>query len=536
MILKKPYGFLIKHFKLIHIILTLATIFIAVRSGTVLTFFRDFIRNGYTVTVYETIARDTVRPFLFLILILIIIALIAMYILLKVKNKPNKFYFFAILYYVLLLILLFISYFLINGLNETLWETASARTFRDIAQIVYYPQFIFVIILGIRALGFNVKQFDFKQDMLEISDSDSEEVELNINFETYKAKRTIHRTIRELKYYFLENKLIICIIGGVLGVVLVFSLIKGYEKLKYNYNENETFSYNGLSINIEESILTDIDMAGKEIYKDKYYLVIKLNITNNTHERKKLDYTSFKIYIGSNIIYPTLDIGNYFIDYGYPYMNYEIDAGANKTYVMAYILNKDQIKNKYNITLYNGEAQKTDKFLAKTITIKIKPTKLIGVEDVRTASINENISLSSSLLGNTTINIKNVEFTKRYTYKYESCINEECKEYDGLVLIQGTSSSQETLMILDYDFTIDNTTEAYKSIQNIKTFINTFGSIEYLINGKTYTKSITNVTPSEITEKKLVLKIPEEASNADYLNLRITIRNRCYVIKLIEKN
>lgn len=533
MILKKPYGFLIKHFKLIHIILTLATIFIAVRSGTVLTFFRDFIRNGYTVTVYETIARDTVRPFLFLILILIIIALIAMYILLKVKNKPNKFYFFAILYYVLLLISLFISYFLINGLNEALWETASARTFRDIAQIVYYPQFIFVIILGIRALGFNVKQFDFKQDMLEISDSDSEEVELNINFETYKAKRTIHRTIRELKYYFLENKLIICIIGGVLGVVLVFSLIKGYEKLKYNYNENETFSYNGLSINIEESILTDIDMAGKEIYKDKYYLVIKLNITNNTHERKKLDYTSFKLYIGSNIIYPTLDIGNYFIDYGYPYMNYEIDAGANKTYVMAYILNKDQIKNKYNITLYNGEAQKTDKFLAKTITIKIKPTKLIGVEDVRTASINENVSLSSSLLGNTTINIKNVEFTKRYTYKYESCINEECKEYDGLVLIQGTSSSQETLMILDYDFTIDNTTEAYKSIQNIKTFINTFATMEYKINSKVYRSNINNVTPNDLTEKKLVLKIPEEASTAEYLNLRITIRNRCYVIKLI---
>ena len=102
MIFKKPYGFLIRHFKLIHIILTILTIYIAVRSGTVLAFFRNFISNGYTVSVYEGIASATVRPLLFLVLILVIATLITMFILLKNKNKPNKFYFFAILYYILL--------------------------------------------------------------------------------------------------------------------------------------------------------------------------------------------------------------------------------------------------------------------------------------------------------------------------------------------------------------------------------------------------------------------------------------------------
>ena len=531
MIFKKPYGFLIRHFKLIHLVLTLLTIYIAVRSGTVLAFFRAFIRNNYTVSVYESIATDTVRPILFIVIILVIATLITMFVLLKSKNKPNKYYMFAIIYYIILLVALLISHMLINGLNEALWSTTSARTYRDIAQFIYYPQFIFIVILAIRAIGFNVKQFDFQKDMLEITDSDSEEVELNINFQTYKAKRTVRRTIRELYYYFLENKLIFYIIGGVLGVVLIFVIVKNYEKTSYTYGENDVFSYNGFSINIEDSILTDIDMAGKTIYNDKYYLVIKFSITNNTHERKKLDYSNFKIYFGKDFIYPTLDIGNYFIDYGYPYMNYEIDAGATKTYIMPYLLSSKQVKKSYKMTLYNGQALKSDK--AKSITIKLKPTKLMGVDVVRNAGLKENVSFSSTMIGNATLSINEVNFTNRFEYTYEQCYNEECRDYNGLVLIQGTSTVQETLMVLNYDFSIDNTTESYKSIQNIKSFMNNFATIEYSIGNKKYTTNISNVTPSELGENRLVFKIPTSASTADSLNLRITIRNRCYIIKLI---
>lgn len=531
MIFKKPYGFLIRHFKLIHLVLTLLTIYIAVRSGTVLAFFRAFIRNNYTVSVYESIATDTVRPILFIVIILVIATLITMFVLLKSKNKPNKYYMFAIIYYIILLVALLISHMLINGLNEALWSTTSARTYRDIAQFIYYPQFIFIVILAIRAIGFNVKQFDFQKDMLEITDSDSEEIELNINFQTYKAKRTVRRTIRELYYYFLENKLIFYIIGGVLGVVLIFVIVKNYEKTSYTYGENDAFSYNGFSINIEDSILTDIDMAGKTIYNDKYYLVIKFSITNNTHERKKLDYSNFKIYFGKDFIYPTLDIGNYFIDYGYPYMNYEIDAGATRTFIMPYLISSRRVKNRYELSIYNGQASKSER--ARTITVKLRPTRLTGVEVVRNAGLGENVSFSSTMLGNTSLNITNAEFTNRFEYTYEQCYNEECRNYNGLVSIPGTSSVEEALMILDYEFVIDNTTEAYKSIQNIKTFINTFATIEYTIGNRTYTSTVVNLTPNNLSENKLVLKIPASARTADSLNLRITIRNRCYIIKLI---
>ena len=199
MILKKPYGFLIKRFRIIHIILTLLTIYIAVSSRQILTFIRTFISNGYSVTVVDNMSSQYISWTLYLTIFLVITSLIAIFILLRSKKKPNKIYMAAIIYYAILLVFVFIAAFLIDGLKESLWSTAAARTYRDIAQLIYYPQFFFIIVLGIRSLGFNVKQFDFKNDLkeLEITDEDSEEIELNINFQTYKAERFIRRFIGE---------------------------------------------------------------------------------------------------------------------------------------------------------------------------------------------------------------------------------------------------------------------------------------------------------------------------------------------------
>ena len=49
MIFKKPYGFLIKNFRIIHIIITLLTIYIAINTRNILSFFRRFISNGYSL-------------------------------------------------------------------------------------------------------------------------------------------------------------------------------------------------------------------------------------------------------------------------------------------------------------------------------------------------------------------------------------------------------------------------------------------------------------------------------------------------------
>ena len=105
MILKKPYAFLIKNFRKIHFILA-------------------------TVAVTDTLVKDTISNWLYVSIILTIIALILIYILLKTKKKPRKFYLFSIIYYMILLTFIIIASILISSLTRGLWDTASARIYR----------------------------------------------------------------------------------------------------------------------------------------------------------------------------------------------------------------------------------------------------------------------------------------------------------------------------------------------------------------------------------------------------------------------
>ena len=46
MILRKPYGFLIKHYKIINFILLIPMFYIALKFGDIASFFRDYISNA----------------------------------------------------------------------------------------------------------------------------------------------------------------------------------------------------------------------------------------------------------------------------------------------------------------------------------------------------------------------------------------------------------------------------------------------------------------------------------------------------------
>ena len=533
MIFKKPYGFLIKRFRIIHIILTLLTIYIAISTRGILTFIRTYIDNGFSVTVFDNMASQYISGFVYVAIILVMASLLAIFILLRSKKKPNKIYIAAIIYYFILLIAVIIASFLIDSLSEALWPTATALTYRDIAQIIYYPQFIFIFVLAIRALGFNVKQFDFKSDLkeLEITDADSEEIELNINFETYKAERLIRRVIRELYYYYLENKLIVNIIFGVIIVITVFSLFKSYERLRYTYDEGEAFTYNNFRINVVDSMLTNVSASGDEILDGRYYLVLKLEITNNGLNNAYLDYNNLKIYVNNEYVNPSLDIGNYFLDFGDPFMGDRFDPDETTTYTIPYILTEDQVEDEYRLSIYTGASQNSKEFLAITINVDINPTRYMDVSVVREANIGETVSFSSTLLNNTNFTLNRLEIARRYEYQYESCYLDNCRTYTGLVLAGTATQPGKSLLIMDYDFVMDSETSAYQNIKTIKDFIRNFATVEYTILGETYEASVSNVTPSRV-EDKLILQTTEDIETAGEVNLLFTIRNRCYKIRI----
>ncbi len=533
MILKKPYALLIKNFRKIHILLTVLSIFTLVEAHKLLVFFRDYIANNYSVTVTDNLVRDAISPWLYLSIIFTILILIAVYVLLKTKKKPTKMYFFTILYYVILLIFIIIAAFLIGSLSDGLWPAASARTYRDFANIVYYPSYFFIILMVIRSLGFDVKKFNFKSDLkeLEITEADSEEIELNLNFQTYKAERNIRRFIRELKYYYLENKKVIYILGACLVIALGFLIYKNTEKVRYTYKESKSFSLNGLTYNIKESMLTNIDLKGNIIDDDKYYVVIKFDVTNNSTTEKRIEYSNFKLYYGFEYKYPSLNMGNSFLDYGDPYMNDVILAKKSKTYIMAYEIDEKYKNRSFKIVLYQGFSTKSEDFLAKTITVKLKPTLYTDTEVVRNANLNESVSLSSTMLGDATFKVNNPEFANRYEYNYQSCYQSSCRTYTDVVVADTSYQSKRALIVLDYELSLDASSASYVNINGIGSFASSFLEVEYEQDGKNYKTSAKYANPPRLKDK-LVLEVDGVVLNSEYVNLLVTIRNRSYLVKL----
>ena len=534
MILKKPYAMLIKNFRTIHIILTLLTIFIAYKSHTVISFFRSYINNNYSVSVIDNLASNTISPWLFVAIILAIGILVTIYILLKTKKKPNKTYFISIIYYIILLIFLFIAWILINSLSKGLWDAASARTYRDFAGLIYYPQFILIIIMGLRSFGFNIKQFNFKSDLkeLEITDKDSEEIELNLNFQTFKVERMFRRFFREFKYYYLENKFIFFIIGIVLVLVIGYFIITKSEKTKYNYKENQSLTYNGLNLTISESMITNLDLKGNVVEDGKYYVVIKFNVKNSSNADKYLDYNNFKLYYGNQYLYPSLESGNYFLDFGNPYMNNKLYSGNTYNFIMAYKIDEKYKNSNFKLVLYIGTSTKSqNKFLSKTATIKLKPKKYENVDIVSTAEINQNISFSSSLIKDSNLSINSVLFSNRYEYNYQNCYKNSCRTYTDVVVADASYLNRQALIVMDYNLSLDESASSYQNINDINSFVNNFMEVEYVLNDTRIKSSVKYVTPAKLKDK-IVLQTSGDVLKADEVNLLITIRNRCYLVKL----
>ena len=105
MILRKPYAFLIKHFRLIHIVMFFIMGYLVFPLRKLYFFFKDYaMNNNFTYT--EGIAKTYISSSMFFFCILIFAFAISIFFLMHKKEKPVFFYRILALYSLLLLALL----------------------------------------------------------------------------------------------------------------------------------------------------------------------------------------------------------------------------------------------------------------------------------------------------------------------------------------------------------------------------------------------------------------------------------------------
>ena len=532
MILKKPYAFLIKYFKLINIILAALTIYLAYRTYNIITFFSDYIGVRYSGNYYPGMSNNYISPIVYFTIFLILIGISVILFLFVYKKKPTKFYVLSAVYYLIFIVFLNLTKNVMLTIETSTITIENARLFNDLSVISIVPQIIIIIIFLLRGFGFQINQFNFEKDLkeLEISSQDNEEVEFTIKGDGVKFKRMVRRYFREFGYYLKENKFMVIIV--IISISLVtLSSIKKINSIKYEvtYNQNETIISNGYDYKILDSIVTNLDYNGN-IINNNYYVVLKLEITNKKNDDINLDYNTYRLVVNDNYLYPLKDKELFFVDYAQTNNSDIVRTNSSIIKPLVYEIKKEDIKKNYilkieNGTLTNGKSQKN-----MFNYINITPVLLDTIITEKKVNLGEEIIFDKSNLDNTSFMVKNLLITDRYMYNYESCSNNNCQKFLDLVTIDSTKKDK-VLMILNYSYNLDQSTPFAKTSSTINGFINFFVKIKYKINDEEKIVKCDGFTPNNL-KNKLVIQTTSEIKESKELTLIITIRNKDYQIKL----
>jgi len=210
MILKKPYAFLIKHFKMIHVILTGLYIYLAFKVSSILNFYNGYIDGS----VGKLRAIEYINNTPFIIIGVSFIVCFILFILMRYKKKPKLLYFVLSMLYILVYAVIFMSYNGLNTIYNSVLDTKTLLLYRDFLRIIIVFQYISIIFTTIRAIGFDIKKFNFSEDInsLELDVSDAEEVELVMGVDQHKLTQKFNRSLREVRYYIVENKIFVILL------------------------------------------------------------------------------------------------------------------------------------------------------------------------------------------------------------------------------------------------------------------------------------------------------------------------------------
>ena len=170
--------------------------------------------------------------------------------------------------------------------------------------------------------------------MLNLSEEDSAEVEVSIDVSSNGLKRTGRRTLRELKYYYVENKFFINIILGTLILILVMVFPFNKYVVNRNLKEGEVLGTSAFNIKVTDSYLTD----RKRISKDNSYVILKISVIGKVN-KYSLDLDHFILDGKNNNYVPSQKFYLYFNDIGIGYRNNILDTTSYKDYILVFNIN-----------------------------------------------------------------------------------------------------------------------------------------------------------------------------------------------------
>lgn len=528
MVLKKPYAFLIKHFRLIHLFLLGFLLYVFNKSYSVFKFFDTYL-NSSKLNLIDNLSSQFITPFMFIVTIMIILVTLTIMLLMNFKKKNTKYYLICIIFY---FILIFVFIFTSYQLKQIEWNQINVQLIkitRDMLLVGYLFQIPFMIVSLVRAIGFNIRKFNFERDLkeLDIDEFDSEEFEVGVNLDNNDIKTIINRRKRVLKYFVKENKYVVILFIGLLMIgsgLLIYINKEVYHKV---YEENEELNTPSIKIKVLNSYQLDTNSSNNDITDGLYsFTVVKVLLTNNTKTNLSINLNNFRLSTKEFTTYK-VDTSSYkqFIEFGAGYNGEEIKSLESKDYILVFKIKKEEKTNSKLLEYLTSTKLRNKELVYNYAKFKLNTDTLAKNETVKEVNLNEKIDFSNSLLKNTNITIRNVEIDNNFVENNKKCINNKCYDSSNYIVPTSISKYKKMVMKVDYELELDKTIN-----QDVKnSFIARFANIRYVINNKEYYHDINlvDITPYGLNDVSY-LEVKDEVNKANKIYLDIRIRNKIY--------
>lgn len=503
MIFKKPYGFLIKHFKLIHLILTGIYIYLVIKVNSVLKYYNNFSSG----IASKLDAIKYVTSYYMIAIFLSILICLVVYFLMRYKKKPRVLYLVLIGFYVVVAWMIQYSYQGLDTIYISILDAKSLRLYQDLLRILILFQYLSIGVVLVRGLGFDIKKFNFVHDLeeLDIDVSDEEEVELTLG-STNSVWRKLRRKVRELKYYYFENRVFINII---LVIVIVFGIMfwfLDHEVIHKEYRQNQIFSSDQFTFQVLASYVTNKGYDNQGVLSnDSSFVIVRMNISSNS-EAKKLNTSNLVLKVNYHSYTSESKYAARFTDLGSSYRNQSIDTEV--TYLFIFQVSNDDLDGKMRIVY------------AEDKTVYLSPVFLDEVSDAHNYQLGESIDLSNSSLGSGSVQIQSFEVQEQFSYPYQYEIGGEI--YTNQLSI---TSVQNVILHLSME-------ASYPYGLTMYSFLEKYATLHYKVEDQEYVSSVLgDKTPGSYKEG-LYLSVDKQVMNATNIWFDIKIRNLEYIYTL----
>ena len=516
MIIRKPYAFLIKNFRKIHIALLIIGLFVLYKTIDTAGFVNDFMSFG-TYDLYANPITKHINGFLTVALLFMIAGSTALLFLLLHKKKPWKTYLVPVIVYISLFLILSIIKGFFGTYTEAV-ESTNLRLSRDLLVIILVGQLPALGIFVMRIFGLDVKKFDFNADLefLDLSEEDREEIEVSLDVDINTFKRMWRRFLRNANYFYREHKFISISIIVILVVLFLYNSYVFIFVTHKSYRQGQTYKANGYTFKVNKSYFTDKDGAGNVISDESNFVAVEITVTNNS-EPRKLDTGSFHLRAGTKKFGTTeTTYAKEFEDLGSCYSRAkELRRDETLTFLIIYKVNKNIRKNRF--VLYYQEQGG----IYKLRKIKLKMTDISNVDKVQSLKYGDFFDIPIYKKEDS-VSIEDVTFSNNVDYKINKCNSVHCE------LQSSTYSAPDGYKIMTISFASD----AYEA-KNMIDFLKKYGRIDYKDSkGKTQSLDINIAVNKAYLGKVIFLKVPEKFEKYEASYLTFTIRNKSYRYKL----